>query len=79
MARSNTRTRLSIRAAAALLLLVAAPTLMAEIPHYDRVRTLESAVTIGDAELTDQNGQPFKLSALRGRVALIFFGFTHCR
>jgi protein SCO1 len=28
--------------------------------------------------LTDQNGQPFELASLRGKVALFTFGFTHC-
>ena len=29
-------------------------------------------------ELTDQTGQPFALSSLEGRPALVFFGYTHC-
>ena len=29
-------------------------------------------------ELTDQAGQPFALSSLEGRPALVFFGYTHC-
>ena len=33
---------------------------------------------IDDFELTDQDAKPFKLSQLRGRTALLFFGFTHC-
>ena len=28
--------------------------------------------------LTDQDGQPFDLAALRGRPVLVFFGYTHC-
>ncbi len=28
--------------------------------------------------LTDQNGQVFHLSQLRGKVVLLFFGYTHC-
>ncbi len=28
--------------------------------------------------LTAQNGQPFSLPSVRGRVALLFFGYTHC-
>lgn len=31
-----------------------------------------------DFTLTDQNGQPFALSALRGKPTLLFFGFTQC-
>ena len=32
----------------------------------------------GDFTLTDQDGQPFALSSLRGKVALVFFGYTMC-
>jgi protein SCO1/2 len=32
----------------------------------------------GDFALTDHNGQRFELSSLRGRVVLIFFGYTFC-
>ena len=28
--------------------------------------------------LTDQDGQPFDLTSLRGSVALVYFGYTHC-
>lgn len=31
-----------------------------------------------DFALTDQNGKPFHLSQLRGKVVFIFFGYTHC-
>jgi len=34
--------------------------------------------TIDDFELTDQDGMPFRFSQLRGKPALVFFGFTHC-
>ena len=75
----DSKPRLSrFRAFAPLLLLMAAQAAAREIPHYDRVRILESPVLIEDAELTDDHGEAFKLSALRGRVAFIFFGFTHC-
>lgn len=32
----------------------------------------------GDFTLTDHNGQPFELSSLRGKVVLLFFGYTYC-
>jgi protein SCO1 len=32
----------------------------------------------GDFTLTDQDGRPFSLSSLRGKVVLIFFGYTMC-
>jgi protein SCO1/2 len=28
--------------------------------------------------LTDQDGRPFDLASLRGRPALVYFGYTHC-
>src|SRR5437764_10995482 len=31
-----------------------------------------------DFALTDQDGKPFHLSQLRGKVVLLFFGYTHC-
>jgi cytochrome oxidase Cu insertion factor (SCO1/SenC/PrrC family) len=31
-----------------------------------------------DFSLTDQDGRPFRLSQLRGKVALLFFGYTSC-
>lgn len=31
-----------------------------------------------DFNLIDQNGRPFQLSELKGKVALFTFGFTHC-
>jgi protein SCO1/2 len=31
-----------------------------------------------EIKLTDQNGQPFVLSNLRGKVVLVFFGYTNC-
>lgn len=50
----------------------------AALPSYDRVRVLQSAKNISDTELINQDGQPFRLSQLHGRVALVFFGFTNC-
>lgn len=32
----------------------------------------------GDFTLTDHNGQPFALKQLRGKVVLLFFGYTTC-
>ena len=39
-------------------------------------RTIENPGN--DFVLTDQNGKPFHLSQLRGKVVLLFFGYTHC-
>lgn len=32
----------------------------------------------GDFSLTNQHGQPFQLTQLRGKVVLLFFGYTFC-
>lgn len=32
----------------------------------------------GDFELTDQHNQPFNLKQLRGKVVMMFFGYTSC-
>ncbi|GAA5125891.1 SCO family protein [Alloalcanivorax gelatiniphagus] len=32
----------------------------------------------GDFTLTDHRGEPFQLADQRGRVVLMFFGYTHC-
>src|SRR5260221_11746462 len=34
--------------------------------------------TIADATLTDQSGKPMHLTDLRGRVSIVFFGYTNC-
>jgi protein SCO1/2 len=34
--------------------------------------------TGGDFTLTDFNGQPFRLSSLKGKAVLVFFGYTSC-
>ena len=32
----------------------------------------------GDFTLTDQHGKPFRLDSVRGKLVLLFFGYTHC-
>jgi protein SCO1/2 len=38
----------------------------------------DARATGGDFSLTDQNGKPFRLSGHRGKVVLLFFGYTSC-
>lgn len=39
----------------------------------------QSKLTIGgDFTLTDHNSQPFKLEQLRGKLVMVFFGYTYC-
>ena len=50
----------------------------ADVPSYERVRVLEMPKPVADFALTDQNGAPFKLADLKGKVAFVLFGFTNC-
>lgn len=55
-----------------LLALAGTPLLAAALPHSG-----ERAMT-ADFTLTDQAGRPFTLSSERGRIVVLFFGYTHC-
>ena len=35
-------------------------------------------ITAAEINLIDHNGKPFQLSSFRGKVVLVFFGFSHC-
>lgn len=52
----------------------------AEIPAFDRVRVLTAPKPIvdGGVELVDQDGAPFALDKLDGKVTFVLFGFTNC-
>ena len=41
-------------------------------------QTVSDPAAGGDFDLTDHNGQRFKLSDHRGKVILLFFGYTSC-
>jgi protein SCO1/2 len=43
-----------------------------------RGSVLDEPVSVPDFVLTDQYGQPFRLSDQRGQVVLLFFGYTQC-
>lgn len=48
------------------------------LPKHERVLEIQPPREIQDFELTDQNGDLFRISQLRGDVVLVFFGFTNC-
>lgn len=52
-----------------------APSPAAQDPAADELPVLPIG---GDFTLTDQDNQPFTLSSLKGKVVLIFFGYTMC-
>jgi protein SCO1/2 len=70
--RFNARAFIRTLAAAASFALAATPLLAAASPHPG-----ERAAT-ADFTLTDQAGRPFTLSSERGRIVVLFFGYTHC-
>lgn len=45
--------------------------------HF-RGSEMPADITTTDFALTDQNGQPFTLSKQKGKVVLVFFGYTFC-
>ena len=44
----------------------------------DRDTAVRPAQPAPPLRLTDQEGRPFDLASLRGKPALVFFGYTHC-
>jgi protein SCO1/2 len=46
--------------------------------HTFKGTVLEPPNEAPDFTLTDQSGQPFRLSEQRGNVVMLFFGFTNC-
>ena len=48
------------------------------LPEYDRVRIYETPRAIAGGKLVDHAGRAFQFSELKGRVALVFFGFSNC-
>jgi len=39
---------------------------------------IDPPIKAADINLTDSNGAPFKLSSLRGKLVLLYFGYTNC-
>lgn len=58
-------------------LLLAAPTVHAHSKTHEASRQ-ETRALGGNFELIDTDGRAFKLSSLRGKVVLIYFGYTGC-
>jgi protein SCO1/2 len=69
---------INVRSAKKPLALVAFLALTTAWATTGRVLDTIPPKAIADFELTDQDGRPFKLSALRGSPVLLFFGFTNC-
>ena len=59
------------------MLLLAAPTVHAHSQTHE-TRPPETRPLGGDFELVDTDGRVFKLNSLRGKIVLIYFGYTGC-
>jgi protein SCO1 len=47
-------------------------------PMGERDTVYNPARPAPELRLTDQDGRPFDLASLRGTMALVYFGYTHC-
>lgn len=47
-------------------------------PYRFQGSLIDPPIPAADFELTDHHGQVFKLSDQRGKVVVLFFGYTHC-
>jgi protein SCO1/2 len=59
------------------LLMVSAPATSDEVTHVDEVPVLSDGQLGGDFKLHASHG-PFSLKQLRGKVVLLYFGYTKC-
>lgn len=70
--------RVSFLVIGALVLTAWALSACAAGPPSFRGTVLDPPQPVQDFTLTDQNGQPFRLSDQQGNVVLLFFGYTFC-
>lgn len=47
-------------------------------PYTYRGTSIEPPLPMADFQLTDQHGADFRLSDLKGKLVLVFFGYTYC-
>ncbi|PWH14661.1 MAG: SCO family protein [Anaerolineae bacterium] len=47
-------------------------------PYTYRGTLIEPPLPMADFQLTDQHGATFRLSDLKGKLVLVFFGYTYC-
>jgi len=47
-------------------------------PYTYRGTLIEPPLPMADFQLIDQHGEDFRLSDLKGKLALVFFGYTYC-
>jgi len=64
--------------ALALVILATAGVYFASQNDQLRGSVIAPPLPAAEISLTDQNGNPFRLSDYRGKVVLLFFGYTYC-
>ena len=60
-----------------LVLLITSESCSAFKPSF-KGEVIDPAAAAPEINLTDHNGGPFRLSEMRGKMVLVFFGFTNC-
>ncbi|HZF16032.1 MAG TPA: SCO family protein [Steroidobacteraceae bacterium] len=78
MSRNAVRATRLLLCAIAISLTAGLTAAQAPAPASGRVQFASEPRTLADFELEDQDGRAMKLSALRGKPVLVFFGFAHC-
>ncbi len=68
----------SLRITTLALLIIIVTTSCAALKPSLKGAVISPPVAAADINLTDHNGQPFQLNSYRGKVALVFFGFSNC-
>lgn len=68
----------AVRIPAVLLATMGLLAITASSAETGRVLDASPPRVIADVALTNQDGEPFSLSALRGSPVLLFFGFANC-
>ena len=69
---------LSLRTTVIALILIMITTSCGALKPSLKGGVISPAGPAAEINLTDHNGQPFQLSKFRGKVALVFFGFSNC-
>lgn len=68
----------SLKLTSLALLIIIAATSCGVLTSPLKGAVISPAVSAAEINLKDHNGQPFQLSSFRGKVVLVFFGFSNC-
>jgi protein SCO1 len=74
----HTKTVLYVSIAFGFVLVIFWGSTLLDQPYKYHGSLIEPPIMAADFELTDQEGETFRFEDQRGKLALIFFGYTHC-